>query len=91
MMTRDQLLKHIATTHGSALAQVGMTPADTQECLSYVIDDALRMSNDEKRKAEADRRTAILIEDRRQMLGVEGIEPQPDAEENIEVENVSNE
>lgn len=91
MMTRDQLLKYIATTHGSALAQVGMTPADTQECLFYVIDDALRMSNDEKRKSEADRRTAILIEDRRQMLGIEEIEPQPDAEEIKETTDVSNE
>jgi len=85
-MSRQELLKYIEKIHGDALAQVGLMAVDSQESLFYVIDDSLRMSNDDKRKAEADRRVGILINDRSQMLGVE---PMP-AIENEEIENVSN-
>lgn len=82
-MTRKEILSYIERTHGDALSQVGLLPVDTPEALGYVIDDALRMSNDEKRKAEADRRVAILIHDRADMLGIEAT-PAPDAVEEEE-------
>lgn len=63
-------MKYIAKAHGDDLAQVGLMAADTQESLFYVIDDSLRMRNDDKRKAEASRRVEILINDRRQSLGL---------------------
>lgn len=70
-MTRNELLTYIANKHGDALAQVGMLPVDSPESLSYVLDDALRQTDDEQRKADADRRTKQLIYDRAQMLGIE--------------------
>lgn len=78
-MTRHDLLKYIESTHGDALAQVGLLAVDSQESLFYVIDDALRQSNDQKRKAEADKRTTQLIYDRAQMLELEleVADPQP--------------
>ncbi|MCB1713885.1 MAG: hypothetical protein KDK05_02005 [Candidatus Competibacteraceae bacterium] len=78
-MTRHDLLKYIESMHGDALAQVGLLAVDSQESLFYVIDDALRQSNDQKRKAEADKRTAQLIYDRAQMLELEleVADPQP--------------
>ncbi|HSG63307.1 MAG TPA: hypothetical protein VLA24_17920 [Pseudomonadales bacterium] len=80
-MTRDDLLDYIKTTHGDALAQVGLTPVDTPESLSYSISDALLRAGDEK--AEADRRVGILIRDRTAMLD---IEPEP---ENIQSEGIT--
>ena len=91
-MTRQDMLKYIARTHGDALAQVGMIPLDVQESLYYVIDDAMRQSNDDKRKAEADRCMAELLRDRRDALGVdnETEQPQPAVEEiTEETPNVS--
>lgn len=78
-MTRHDLLKYIESMHGDALAQVGLLAVDSQESLFYVIDDALRQSNDQKRKAEADKRTTQLIYDRAQMLELEleVADPQP--------------
>jgi hypothetical protein len=85
-MTRQQMLAYIAKNHGDMLAQVGLIPVDVPESLFYVIDDAMRQSNDEKRKAEADRCVADLIKDRRSALGieVETEQPQPAVEETIE-------
>lgn len=87
-MTRDQLLKYIEKAHGEALGQVGLMAVDSPESLLYVISDALAMSNDEERKAEADRRVGILINDRQQALGIEPIEP--DVEDEV-ITDVSNE
>lgn len=78
-MTRQDMLKYIARTHGEALAQVGMIPLDVQESLYYVIDDAMRHKNDDKRKAEADLRVAELLRDRRDALGIEIETEQPQA------------
>jgi hypothetical protein len=92
-MTRQQMLAYIAKNHGDMLAQVGLIPVDVPESLFYVIDDAMRQSNDEKRKAEADRCVADLIKDRRSALGieVETEQPQPAVEEiTEETPDVSN-
>jgi hypothetical protein len=94
-MTRQQMLAYIAKNHGDALAQVGLIAVDVPESLFYAIDDAMRKSNDEKRKAEADRCVADLIKDRRSALGItenETEQPQPAAEEIVEeTPDVSNE
>lgn len=93
-MTRQQMFAYIARTHGDALAQVGLIPVDVPESLFYVIDDAMRKSNDDKRKAEADRCVADLIKDRRSALGIEVETEQPSAaveeitEETPDVSNI---
>lgn len=87
-MTRKDLLNYIARVHGNALAQVGLMPVDADESLHYVIDDALRMSNDDKRKAEADRRVAQLIHDRRDALDIDEEQPEvaDDEPQPVEIE-----
>ncbi len=92
-MTRESLLQYIAKKHGEALAQVGLTPKDTPESLFYILNDAMPLSNDDKRKADADRRVAALIHDRADMLDMvieESEAEQPPAVEDNEEFNVSN-
>jgi hypothetical protein len=91
-MTRKDLLRYLEKQHGAALAQVGLIAVDTQESLYYVIDDAMRMSNDAARKAEADRCVAQLIHDRLDALGIEleTEQPQPAVELTEEIPDVSN-
>ena len=80
-MTRESLLQYIAKKYGAALAQVGLTPKDTPESLFYILNDAMPLSNDDKRKADADRRVASLIHDRADMLDVVIEQPEPEAEQ----------
>ena len=77
-MLRKNLLKYAEETHATALAQVGLMPVDTSEALGYCLDDAERVDGtNEAQKAELDRRIAILIHDRADMLGVDITEEQP--------------
>lgn len=89
-MTRQDLLKYITKTHGDALAQVGMMPIDTPESMFYVINDALMMTTDKERKAEADRCVAVLLVDRRDALGITESETDSPPAVEDEIEDVSN-
>jgi hypothetical protein len=70
-MTRNELLRYIANENYNTLTDLGLPVDDTPEGLFYVLNDAMAQETDELAKAEAGRLVAVLLHDRRDMLGVE--------------------
>lgn len=88
-MTREELLEYLETAWGEELAQVGLRCLDTPESLLYVISDALRMGATlEDVRQHADAGIHVLLRDRRDALGLPAA-PEPVAEEDEELNNVS--